>query len=220
MDEQEYKLALDEQVVKYLEIRHKHTYFIITAAIVVLAFVINFASANNLLSSLDVIPLLFILIGALASLSVAGIALWSLSYDNYSYQIHLRYLHQSKGWEDLKGKQKIYWKKVNKRASKLRNSAFTLLIIGVFSNTLFLTYQLYSQGANKMHHYGEDSTEIISHQDYFEILFTNKVTEQKIRMTIPRVGSRENASGGLTIEDIRTISGQINDVLRSNLGEN
>ena len=98
MDEQEYKLALDDQVGKFLDVRHKHTYFLVTAAIVVLAFVVNFAAANKLLSDLSPLALVLIAIGALSSLSVAGFALWSLSLDNTSHSLHLKYRHLSKNW--------------------------------------------------------------------------------------------------------------------------
>jgi hypothetical protein len=89
--------------------------------------------------------------------------------------------------------------------------------VGVFANATFITYQLQSKGGEDMHHYGEDSTEIIPHNDHFEVVFTNKETGQKIRMTIPRTGSREDPSKGLSIADVKTMSDQVNDVLRRTL---
>ena len=217
MNPEEYQLALDEQVTNYLDIRHKHTYFLITAAIVVLAFVINFASTNNLLSSLDLIALSLISIGTLTSLSVAAFSLWSLKYDNDSHELHLKYSHEKKDWNNLTPDQQEDWEKINKNARILRNLALIMLTIAVSFNTIFLSYQLYPQGRNRMHHYGEDSTDIIPNQDHFEIIFTNKETGQKIRMIIPRVGSKENADKGLTMNDVREISGEVRNILREKL---
>ena len=217
MDEQEYKLALDDQVGKFLDVRHKHTYFLVTAAIAVLAFVVNFAAANKLFSDLSPLALVLIAIGALSSLSVAGFALWSLSLDNASHSLHLKYRHLSKNWKDIPEADQKKWDAINQRASIFRNVAFILLTVGVFANATFISYQLQSKGGDDMHHYGKGSTEIIPHNDHFEVVFTNKETGQKIQMAIPRTGSREDSSESLSIADVKTISDQVNDVLRRTL---
>ncbi|MBN1832080.1 MAG: hypothetical protein JW896_08205 [Deltaproteobacteria bacterium] len=217
MDDQEYKLALDEQVGKFLDVRHKHTYFLVTAAIVVLAFVLNFAATNKLLSDLNPLALVIIIIGASSSLSVAGFALWSLSLDNASHNLHLKYRHLSKSWDEIPEVERNRWDAINQRAAKFRNVAFILLTVGVFANATFLAHQLYTKGGHVMHHYGKESTEIIQQIDQFEVVFTNKGTGQKIRMTIPKTGSRKDASEGLTADDVKDLSDQVNDVLRRTL---
>ncbi len=217
MDEQEYKLALDDQVGKFLDVRHKHTYFLVTAAIAVLAFVINFAANNKLLSELNPLAVTLISISTLSSLGVAGFALWSLSLDNASHNLHLKYRHLSKNWEDIPTPEQNQWEEINRRASQFRNIAFILLTVGVFLNAAFLAHQLYAKGEKNMHHYGEDSTEIISQIDHFEVVFTNKCSGQKIRMIIPKIGSREDASTEVSIEDIKAVSDGVNAVLRNAL---
>ncbi len=39
-----------------------------------------------------------------------------------------------------------------------------------------------------MHHFGEDSTEVKSHPDHYDLIFTNKSTGRKVNMTLPRTG--------------------------------
>ena len=217
MDNQDYEIALDEQVVKYLDIRHKHTYFLITAAIAVLAFVLSFSSSNKLITDISSLSLVLLCVGAITSLAVAGVALWSLHLDNQSFELHLKYRHQKKKWSDLSDTDKKSWDILNQKAQQKRKSAIALLTISVFANSFFVASQLLTKGARTVHHYGETSTEIVPHQDHFEVIFTNKETGQKIHMTIPRVGSKEDPSKGLTIEDVKNLSEDVNKALKKNL---
>ncbi len=68
-----------------------------------------------------------------------------------------------------------------------------------------------------MHHYGEDSTEVIASETKYEIIFTNKATRQKITMHIPRVGILEDPSKGLHIDDIRKVADSIAHLIRQEL---
>jgi hypothetical protein len=67
-----------------------------------------------------------------------------------------------------------------------------------------------------MHHYGEDSTNVIPTEAAFEGTFTNKESGQQITMHIPRVGVRED-SRTPTVSEVKSLSDDVAHLLRERL---
>ena len=90
-------------------------------------------------------------------------------------------------------------------------------MVTVAMQVAYLTAGLSIEGGTSVHHYGEDSTEVVAAEGAFEIVFTNKQTGQKITMRIPRVGASERADQVLTVEKVRGVANQIAHLLRTQL---
>lgn len=68
-----------------------------------------------------------------------------------------------------------------------------------------------------MHHYGEDSTEVLETQGAFVIAFRNKVTGREITMYVPRDGVLESGLplNRVTAENMaRDVAHRLREVLR------
>lgn len=66
-----------------------------------------------------------------------------------------------------------------------------------------------------MHHFGEDSTEVKSHPDHYDLIFTNKTTQTKITMNVPRQGVFDDAQKSLDEAKARALADEIAHMLRS-----
>ncbi len=210
----DYELKIDEQVSQFLGLNHTITFFLITAAVATLGFTLNFAASNKIEFTSSDLRFCLIVFAALSAMLAAGLALLALTADISSFRIHLKYRYERKKYDDISELEKTRWNRINSRASWARKASFFLLIATVSTQCGFLVVAIKEKGAFPMHHYGEDSTEVIPSQDSFDIIFTNKTTGQKIRMNIPRVGVREDPAKGLTTEDVKSVADQIAHILR------
>jgi hypothetical protein len=109
------------------------------------------------------------------------------------------------------------WGQINRRGTNGRRLAFVCLVLSVALQAVFGLIALAKGGTSAMHHYGEDSTEVVATEAAFDVVFTNKQTGQKITMHIPRVGVRETADRALTLKDAKSLANKIAHMLRTAL---
>jgi hypothetical protein len=128
-DEQfKYDLEIDNQVSKFVEIKQKLTYFLVTASVAVIAFVVNFAVENRsyvgcytwLLTS-----------SSIAGLLTSGSSLLSLNLELRSYTLHLKYRYEKKTYESLGPEEQEKWDRINKFARGFVTSAFVFLFLEI-----------------------------------------------------------------------------------------
>lgn len=140
----QYTLAIDEQVEKFVDIKQKLTYFLVTASVAVVAFLVSFVADNPTVGDLDAAEgarLALLVTSALAGFSAAGLALINLHLEHRSYSRHLKYRYQRKDWDDLTKKEQDRWDVINKAASWCLLGAFTALAAEIlFAVVFFLNY--------------------------------------------------------------------------------
>jgi hypothetical protein len=140
----EYDLKIDGQVEKFLDLKQKLTYFLVTASIGPIAFALSFVK--------DVAKHLFgiwiaMFIGILLGLVATGCALYSLHLELGSYQKHLGYRYARKQWEDLSKDAQTEWDDINARAGLFLKFSFIALFAEVTALTLFLMVLLHRQSS-------------------------------------------------------------------------
>jgi hypothetical protein len=127
----EYDLRIDQQVQKFLDLKHKIVFFLITASIGSIAYTLNFSA--NRLSQFFEHPwrAVSLVAGAIVGLSAAGCALYSLHQEIKSYQFHLGARYSRQRFDDLSDPEKKTFDQFNKRAAFFQAAAFVLLIASV-----------------------------------------------------------------------------------------
>jgi|HubBroStandDraft_4_1064222.scaffolds.fasta_scaffold113411_2 hypothetical protein len=136
----EYDLKIDSQVEKFLDLKQKLTYFLVTASIGPIAFALTFVK--------DVAKNLFgiwvaMFIGIVLGLVSTGCALYSLHLELASYQKHLGYRYARKRWDDLSQKEKDDWNDINVKAGLFLKFSFIALFAEITALTLFLVALLH-----------------------------------------------------------------------------
>jgi hypothetical protein len=120
----EYDLKVDTQVEKFLETKHKLTWFLVTASVAVIAFLVNFVAARQTAAR----PLLgLVIVAAVLGLLTAGLALLNLHCEMQSYQLHIRYRYQRRTWDALSQQERTAWEWINRYAAWGLRAAFILL---------------------------------------------------------------------------------------------
>src|SRR4026209_2614476 len=128
----DYDLKVDAQVEKFVENKQKLTYFLITASVAVMAFIVNFAVTHPAdLPSLAIFA-------SIAGLLTSGFSLLNLRYEHRSYNLHLKYRYQKKTWNDLTATEQTHWDNLNRQATFLLEGAFICLFIEILFSVLFL----------------------------------------------------------------------------------
>jgi hypothetical protein len=120
----EYDLKIDEQVAKFLESKQKLTYFLITASVAVIAFVLDFVLKNRETTK-GVIYL--VTASGICGTLTAGLSLLNISMELKSFNLHLRYRYQKKTWGSLSPEEQKEWERVNKHANTILKLAFVSL---------------------------------------------------------------------------------------------
>jgi hypothetical protein len=120
----DYELKIDSQVEKFLDLKQKLTYFLITASIAPIAFSLGFVKDETKSLSGIWIPMV---VGIVIGLLSAGFALFSLNAEVASYQKHLGYRYQRKVWTDLSTKEQNQWKRLNADARWFLRGSFSTL---------------------------------------------------------------------------------------------
>jgi hypothetical protein len=137
----EYDLKIDTQVEKFLELKHKLTFFLITAAVGSLGFTLNFSIAN--LGNISQRPerVISLLAATLFSLSAVMFALFSLYNEINSYRLHLKYRYLRKTWEQVDTKNQKAWDRANRFGKLFEKVSFVCLGLSVsLQATLFLLF--------------------------------------------------------------------------------
>lgn len=128
----EYDLKIDAQVEKFVENKQKLTYFLITASVTVIAFIVNFTVSHP-----TPLPSM-VIFAAIAGLFTSGFSLLNLRFEHRSYNLHLKYRYQKKTWEDLTPKEQAQWDKLNRQATFFIESAFVFLFIEILFSVVSL----------------------------------------------------------------------------------
>lgn len=136
----EYELKIDAQVEKFVEIKQKLTYFLITASVAVIAFLANFVTKYRTEAGNLVWLMIF---SSLAGLFTSGFSLINLQLELKSYKLHLKYRYQQKSWDSLNDKEKSEWNKVNSLASRILIGAFVSLFIEITFAIIFFVLFFY-----------------------------------------------------------------------------
>jgi hypothetical protein len=121
----EYDLKIDAQVEKFLENKHKLTYFLVTASAAPIAVVVQFAYGKSLSS----IAFVMAVAGVVTGLAAAASALQALQFELASYRNHIEYRYARKTWDGLTALQQESWDRVNIRAAAFTRIAFLLLCV-------------------------------------------------------------------------------------------
>jgi hypothetical protein len=216
MTDDEYSLKIDDQVQSFLELKHKLTFFLRTAAIGSLCFTLAFSIERFEEISASLFQSTMLYAGTATALLSVGLALSSLYCEIRSYQYHLRYRYEKKSWNTLSPDEQDRWTLINKLAGRFLIASFIVIVLSVVFQSGVFVADL-SKGEVRMHHYGEDSTEVSATESGFNIVFRNKETAQEIRMYIPRVGVMEDPARGLTMVQVRQVADEIAHLLRVRL---
>ena len=120
----EYELKIDDQVTKFLDLNHKVTFFVITAAIGTLAFSLNFVASNKLLVTSNIFHFTLLVAAAILALLSAWAAIMALNQDVKSFRLHLRYRYERKTYNQLTQRQQDEWGNINHRAGYTRRLSF------------------------------------------------------------------------------------------------
>lgn len=129
-----YGLAIDEQVEKFVELKQKLTYFLITASVVVIAFVVKFAVDNLRVRghfTTTALETSLVIALSLSGLATSGCSLFNIHFEHRSYRLHLQYSYQRKKWDELTRKEQAQWDRINDWAAWLLRAAFVLLFVEI-----------------------------------------------------------------------------------------
>lgn len=134
----DYALKVDAQVEKFVELKQKLTYFLITGSVAVIAFLVNFVINNPNQAGQF---LFLVIISVISGLLTSGFSLLNLHYELNSYRLHLKYRYEKINWEDLDNTKRSEWNEINDAASKYLTSAFIFLFIEIlFAVIFFILY--------------------------------------------------------------------------------
>ena len=140
----DYDLKIDDQTERFLEVKQRLTYFLISANGVAIGFLVDFVStiaekgAHGHLTSLEG---WLIVLSIIAGLAGAGASLIALRCEHASYGLHIsnRYLRRS--FESLPPGEQARWDRINHWARRLQLEAFFLLFVQVlFAVSYFIEY--------------------------------------------------------------------------------
>jgi len=138
-----YELKIDTQVEKFVEIKQKLTYFLITASIAIIVFLANFIDKHTN----DVKYLVWLaILSSINGLLTSGCSLLNLHLELRSYRLHLKYRYDRIDWASLSEIQKKEWDVVNRWAARLLTYAFCLLFIEItFAIMFFVLFFYFNQ---------------------------------------------------------------------------
>jgi len=131
----EYELKIDAQAEKFLDQKQKLTYFLITASVTPIAFVLSFVKDD--LRNLSWLWSMMV-VGVLLGLGSAGCALRALSFELVSYQSHIACRYARKSWSDLSKDEQDRWDKINQSAALFFRLSFISLFAEMIGFAIFL----------------------------------------------------------------------------------
>lgn len=122
----DYDLKIDTQVERFVEIKQKLTYFLITASAAAIVFlykflVDHFYDAGNLVW--------FAIFSTIAGLLTSGFSLVNIRLEHQSFTLHLKNRYLKKTWESLSSKEQNEWDRIKEQASCLLTVAIICLFI-------------------------------------------------------------------------------------------
>jgi hypothetical protein len=136
----EYDLAVDLQVEKFVETKQKLTYFLITASAVSIAFLVDFFVENVRVRGRFVATDLetsLVTAACIAGLVAAGLSLLNLRFEHRSYSRHLGHRYRRETWDSLSAAQQARWEGLNRWASRFLAGAFVFLFLEIALAVIF-----------------------------------------------------------------------------------
>jgi hypothetical protein len=127
-----YELAIDTQVEKFLDLKQKLAYFLITASGVITGFTAKFVVDNARVGqhfTTSRVETVCVIASAVAGLAAAGASLFNIHLEHRSYRLHLKYRYERKAWTELTAEQQKTWDDINKWAADLLRVAFVCLFV-------------------------------------------------------------------------------------------
>lgn len=130
-----YMLEIEDHADNFFEIKHKISFFLITAAVGSLGYTLNFAVGRLG----EVIAFrergACLVIGALCGILTVGTALFSMYYDMQAYRRNLR------GYYERKTEDDPQWKTFRRRSTYCQRLAFAFLFLSViYQVALFVLF--------------------------------------------------------------------------------
>lgn len=137
----EYDLKIDAQVEKFIELKQKLTFFLITAAVGSIGYTLNFSIGRLGEIAGDYWRVRCLLAATLLALLAVAFALFCLYQEIISYRFHIKYRYQRKRWEQVAEKDQKDWESANRRSKRLEKFSFLCLAASVaLQATLFLLF--------------------------------------------------------------------------------
>ena len=135
----EYQLKIEEHADNFFEIKHKITFFLITAAVGSIGYTLNFATGRLAEISSNSERFICLLVASIMALLTVGLALLSMFYDLRNYGHNLRAYFDRKLYEAVDDEVKEAWAKARRRATYCQRFAFTFLFLSVlYQASLFV----------------------------------------------------------------------------------
>jgi hypothetical protein len=132
-----YELMIDKQVEKFLDLKQKLIFFLITASVVTIAYTLNYSVAHLDLIIGHFLRLSAVIAGGVLGLLAAGFALFSLSQELASYRLHLDIRYKRMSVEELPKERLDLWNRIKRRAELSQKTAFLLLFLSILFQAAF-----------------------------------------------------------------------------------
>ncbi len=137
----EHYLKVEEHADKFFEMKHKITFFLITAAAGSIAYTLNFAVGRLVEVAIFPERKICLIIAALGAMLTVASALLSMYYDVDANRFNLSAYFERKLYEDLPEETKRSWDRTGRRAKDYEVLAFTFLGISIaYQAALFMLF--------------------------------------------------------------------------------
>ena len=137
----DYILQIDRQVEKFLDLKHKLIFFLITASVATIGYTLNFSVTQLSLIAGHPGRIATLVTGCVLGLLAAGFALYSLNQELISYRFHIDIRYKRMSVDELPREKREQWDTVKRRAYVFQRAAFLLLFLSVtFQAGLFLLF--------------------------------------------------------------------------------
>ncbi|MGA7576575.1 MAG: hypothetical protein ACLQUW_02465 [Desulfobaccales bacterium] len=133
----EYQLKIDAQAEKFIQNKQRLTYFLITAGVAVIAFLVKLAVDNLKVNNWLVYLLI---ISCFCGLVTSGFSILNLRLENRSHGLHIIYRYAGKGYASLTDCEQKKWDNVNKWAARCLNGAFIFLFVEILFAVIFFVF--------------------------------------------------------------------------------
>lgn len=131
-----YMLEVEDHADTFFEIKHKISFFLITAAVGSLGYTLNFAISRLAEVVVHSERTASLVMGAICGILTVGTALFSMYYDMQSYRRNLRaYFSRNKNSEDEE------WRRFRRRSTYCQRLAFVFLFLSIiYQAALFVLF--------------------------------------------------------------------------------
>lgn len=127
----EYQLKVEDHADNFFEIKHKITFFVITAAVGSMGYTLNFSIGR--LGDITLRPerIVCLIVAVFLGLLTIGVALLSMYYDSRNYAFNLRAYFSRKLYDALSDDEKDKWATLRSKATRYQRFGFTFLFLSI-----------------------------------------------------------------------------------------